>query len=224
MKKIVITGVTKGIGYSLAERFISLGHTIIGCGRTEQQILELKNKFDTPHNFTVMDISCPKEVRNWAETILSIYGNPDILINNAAIMNRIAPLWKITDEEFSDILDINVKGTVNTIRYFAPAMVKENKGVIINLSSGWGRSTSPNVAPYCGTKYAIEGLTKALAQELPSNMAAIPLSPGVVNTEMLRSCWGESASQHIDPEIWAITACKKILEFGPNDNGNSLSV
>ena len=64
-------------------------------------------------------------------------------------------------------MDVNVKGVANVIRAFVPAMVAKKRGVIVNLSSGWGRSTAAEVAPYCATKYAIEGLTLSLAQELP---------------------------------------------------------
>jgi len=62
-----------------------------------------------------------------------------------------------------------------------PAMVRRGQGVIVNFSSGWGRSTDAGVAPYCATKWAIEGLTQALAQELPPGMAAVPLNPGIIN-------------------------------------------
>ena len=73
-------------------------------------------------------------------------------------------------------------------------MVERGKGVIVNLSSGWGRSVSPEVAPYCATKWAIEGLTKALAEELPEGMAAVPLNPGVVDTDMLRQAYSDGAA------------------------------
>ena len=75
--------------------------------------------------------------------------------------------------------------------------------MIVNFSSGWGRSTSPEVAPYCATKYAIEGLTLALAQELPEGMCAVPLNPGIINTDMLQTAFGEGASAYPTPEKWA---------------------
>jgi len=105
-----------------------------------------------------------------------------------------------------------------------PAMVERKAGVIVNLSSGWGRGTSPEVAPYCASKYAIEGLTLALAQELPPGMAAVPLNPGVIDTAMLRQCWADGAASHPQPEAWAKVAAPFILRLGPKDNGRSLSV
>ena len=103
-------------------------------------------------------------------------------------------------------------------------MIERGSGVIVNFSSGWGRSTSPDVAPYCATKWAMEGLTQALAQELPQGMAAIPLNPGVINTDMLQSCFSSMASQYQDTEAWARKAVPFILKLSSADNGQSLSV
>jgi hypothetical protein len=101
---------------------------------------------------------------------------------------------------------------------------RAGKGVIVNMSSGWGRSVAPDVAPYCASKWAIEGLTKALAQELPDGMAAVPLNPGVIDTDMLRTCFQDGASSYPKADAWARTAGPFILGLGPKDNGRSLSV
>ena len=119
---------------------------------------------------------------------------------------------------------MNLRGVANVIRHFVPAMVARKKGVIVNLSSGWGRSTAPEVAPYCASKFAIEGLTQALAQELPAGMAAVALNPGVIDTDMLRSCWADGAASYPKAEAWAKTAAPFILQLGPKDNGRPLSV
>ena len=102
-------------------------------------------------------------------------------------------LWKVAADEFDRVVDVNIKGVANVIRAFVPAMIEREGGVIVNFSSGWGRSTAPEVAPYCATKWAIEGLTRALAQELPTGLAAVPLNPGIIDTEMLRSTFGGRA-------------------------------
>ena len=119
---------------------------------------------------------------------------PDLLINNAGTDEHPAPLWRVPAEKFNRVIGVNVIGVANVIRAFVPAMVAPRKGVIVNLSSGWGRSVSPEVAPYCASKWAIEGLTKALAEELPPGMAAVPLNPGVIDTDMLRQCWADGAA------------------------------
>ena len=148
---------------------------------------------------------------------------PRRLRDAAQPLNRNAPLWKIQAAEFSQVIDVNIKGVANVIRHFVPAMIARKSGVIVNFSSGWGRSTSPDVAPYCATKYAMEGLTLALAQELPAGMAAVPLNPGIINTEMLQSCFGGSADSYAEPREWAERAVPFLLTLGPKDNGRSLS-
>lgn len=223
-KKIVITGVTRGLGRALAEEFIRQGHTVIGCGRGAEGILDLRFAHAAPHDFSAVDVSAPVKVELWAERVTGIHGAPDLLINNAGVMNKLAPLWKITPEDFSRVIDVNVKGVANVIRAFVPGMIKAGRGVIVNFSSGWGRSVSPEVAPYCASKWAVEGLTRALAGELPGGMAAIPLNPGVIDTDMLRQCWADDAASSQKPDEWAKRAAAVILGFGPKDNGRPASV
>ncbi len=222
--KIIITGATRGLGRALTEEFIRLGHTIIGCGRGSEGVFDLRMKHGAPHNFDVVDVSNPTKVGMWGARVLGFGEVPDLVINNAGIMNTPAPLWKVPAEEFASLVGVNITGVANVIREFVPAMVAVKKGVIVNLSSGWGRSVSPEVAPYCASKWAIEGLTKALAEELPAGMAAVPLNPGVIDTDMLRQCWADDAGNYPKAEAWAKVAAPFILQLGAKDNGRSLTV
>ena len=171
-----------------------------------------------------MDVASDAQVAAWAKQFLAAHSPPDLLLNNAALINRNAPLWKVPAQEFSDVIDVNIKGTANVIRHFAPAMVERRRGVIVNFSSGWGRSTDAEVAPYCATKWAIEGLTQSLAQELPHGMAAVALNPGIINTDMLRSCFGGGAGSYPSPGEWAKITAPFLLKIGPSDNGSPLTV
>jgi NAD(P)-dependent dehydrogenase (short-subunit alcohol dehydrogenase family) len=222
-KIIVLTGTTKGLGRALVDRFVDSGQTVIGCGRSQGPIDELRSLYRAPHNFSTVDVSNDDSVGSWAQTVLAEYGPPDILINNAAIMNERAPLWEVGAEEFDRLTAININGVANVIRHFVPAMVQRAAGVIVNLSSGWGRATGPDVAPYCATKWAIEGLTQALAQELPEGMAAVPLNPGIINTEMLQICFGDSANSYGTADEWSHAAAELILSIGAKDNGRQLT-
>ncbi len=223
-KTVVITGASRGLGRALTEEMISLGHKVLGCARDQAVVNDLKTRHASPSDFYQVDVSSDDEVKSWASLMISLHGAPDVLINNAALINRNAELWEIDAEEFDQVVDVNIKGVANMIRHFVPTMVKERSGVIVNLSSGWGRSVSPEVAPYCATKWAIEGLTKALAEELPSAMAAVPLNPGVINTEMLQSCFGAGADEYPTAVEWASRAAPFILSLGPENNGQSLTV
>jgi NAD(P)-dependent dehydrogenase (short-subunit alcohol dehydrogenase family) len=184
----------------------------------------LQKQFGLPHNFSVVDVSADEPVAAWAKRILKSHGAPDLLLNNAGLINRNAKLWEIGADEFSRVIDVNIKGVANVIRHFVPAMVARRAGVIVNFSSGWGRSADAEVAPYCATKWAIEGLTLALAQELPPGLAAVPLNPGIINTDMLRSCFGDSASSYPTPREWAKIAVPFLLKLGASDNGRPLTV
>ena len=220
-KVIVLTGASRGLGRAMLEEFLNRGHTVAACARSK---VTADSKNANTKLFASLDVCNAAEVTAWAKSILAEVGAPNLLINNAALINRSAPLWDLTPEEFNPVIDVNIKGVFNLIRAFAPAMIQKNNGVIVNLSSGWGRSTSPEVAPYCATKWAIEGLTQSLAQELPSGMAAIPLNPGVIDTEMLRSCFGTGAGSYPKPAAWAKNAVPFLLSLSPAHNGQSLTV
>ena len=224
MVTVLITGATRGCGRAMVERFIESGHTVVGCGRSESQVVELRKQFGAPHRFDVVDVSDDRQVATWARSVIEAGLVPDLLLNNAGVMNEPAPLWDISAAKFDRLMQVNVCGVANVIRHFVPAMVERQQGVIVNFSSGWGRSTSPEVAPYCASKYAIEGLSLALAQELPRGMASIPLNPGIINTEMLQSCWSDGASRYPTPDRWSRAAVPFLLSLGPKDNGQSLGV
>ena len=194
MKKVVITGCSKGLGKALAEGFAGMGWKVAGCGRNASALEVLASRLGDPHLFLPFDVAIEGEVQVFAEKVLDAMGAPDLLVNNAALINRNATLWEVPAEEFSSLVDVNIKGVAAMIRHFVPAMIARGSGVIVNFSSGWGRSTSPEVAPYCASKWAMEGLSQALAQELPHRMACVALNPGIINTEMLQSCFGQGAA------------------------------
>lgn len=223
-RTVVLTGATRGLGRALALRLAGLGHTVIGCGRTRAQIEELRAELDTPHRFEVVNVGSAIQVETWAEKILESHGPPDLLLNNAGVINANALLWEVPVEEFGMIVDTNLKGPFHVIRYFLPGMVERGSGVVVNFSSGLGRSTDPEVAPYCATKWGIEGMTRALAQEMPRGLAAVALNPGVIHTGMLESTMGQSAKSYPGPEKWAERAAPFLLSLGPEHNGRSVAV
>ncbi|MEI7687695.1 MAG: SDR family oxidoreductase, partial [Planctomycetota bacterium] len=187
----------------MAAKFVELGHTVLGCGRSRDVVETLRRSHRPPHDFAAVDLAIESQVEPWAARLLSTHGAPDLLINNAGVINKNSPLWQVPAEEFDRVFDVNVKGVANVIRHFVPAMIAKKSGLVINFSSGWGRTVAKDVAPYCASKWAIEGLTMALAEELPRGMGAIPLNPGIIDTDMLRSCFGGTASRYPAPAKWA---------------------
>ena len=223
MNSIVLTGCTRGLGRAMVDFFATSGLIVHGCGTNRAAIEKLRVEHPTPHTFSVVDLTDDNAVARWADGVLK-NGATRFLINNAACIARNASLWDLEASEIDAVVDVNIKGTINTIRHFLPAMIDSGDGIIVNFSSGWGRSTSPDVAVYCASKFAIEGLTAALAQELPASLAAIALNPGVINTDMLTSCFGSGASSYPGPDEWIKLAGPFILGLKESDNGKSLSV
>jgi NAD(P)-dependent dehydrogenase (short-subunit alcohol dehydrogenase family) len=221
---VLITGVSRGLGRAMAVKFAELGHVVVGCGRSKQAIASLQKELGAPHRFSVVDVTREAQVSKWASEVIESVGAPHLLLNNAALINPVSPLWEIAGKDFDEVIDVNIKGVANVVRHFVPAMVKRKSGIIVNFSSGWGRDTDAGVAPYCATKWAIEGMTRALAQELPKGMAAIPLSPGIIDTDMLRSCFGNEAGNYPTAEVWVETAVSFLLGLKASDNGKPLTV
>ena len=220
---VMISGVSRGLGAALVDEIVAAGHRVAGGARDGGAMAALAERHGAPHRFTVCDVADEASVAAWAEEVFERLGAPDLLINNAGVINEEAPLWEVDEAEFARLLAVNVAGVQRVIRHVLPAMIETGHGVVVNLSSGWGRSVAPGVAPYCATKWAIEGMTRALAAELPDGLAAVPLNPGVIDTDMLREVWGEGAGGYRGAREWARAAAPFVLGLGPADNGRPLT-
>src|SRR5215472_14800287 len=130
-KTVLITGVSRGLGRAMADEFARQGHTVLGCGRSKHGLGQMAVNFGKPHDFQSVNVAADAEVKSWANRLLNTYGPPDLLLNNAGIINRNASLWKVSAQEFSDVIDVNIKGVANVIRHFVPAMVAARRGVIV---------------------------------------------------------------------------------------------
>ena len=208
----------------MALGFARRGHTVAGWDTRRGRRRRVGAIHGPPHTFDVVDVANDGEVKAWADAFLSRCGPPDLLINNQALINANAPLWEVPAGEFARVIDVNLKGVVNVIRHVLPSIIARGSAVVVNLSSGWGRTTSPDVAPYCATKWGIKGLTRTLAQDLPKGLAAVPLNPGIIDTDMLRSSFGPSASRFLTPDAWSEDAVPFLLSLGPQHNGKPLTV
>ena len=222
-KRIVVTGVSRGLGqpWSTASSPAATSCSAVPARRRRSPncASATRPRTASPWSTSTRD----DEVRAWAAEVLS-GGPPDLLVNNAATINRNAPLWKVPAEEFSRVIDVNIKGVVNVIRHFLPAMIERRSRRGRQLQLVVGAQGAAEVAPYCATKWAIEGLTRAMAAELPRGMAAVPVIPGIIDTAMLRSCFGADAANYPDPAAWAEKAVPFLLGLGPKDNGKPMEV
>ncbi|MDP0491523.1 MAG: SDR family oxidoreductase [Verrucomicrobiota bacterium JB023] len=211
-----ITGCSRGLGKAMADGLLERGWKVAGCARSP---------LESPlGHFQSLDVRQESAVKEFCQQAHQVTGAPDLLINNAALVNRPAALWEVPAEEFDAVIDVNLKGMANVIRHAVPLMIEKGSGIIVNLSSGWGRSVSAEVAPYCATKWGVEGLTKALAEDLPRGLGAVALNPGVIDTDMLRTCWAEGASGFPTAEEWKAAAIPFLESLSPRQNGASLTV
>ncbi len=222
-RKVMVTGASRGMGYAIAKKLASLGHTIIGCARREETVRQLSAEFGPSHNFQCVDVTDDDAVREWSKRLSAAGLVPQLLLNNAGTPGRSAQMWRLTAAEFEDVLRVNVLGVANVIRHFVPPMLRLDQAVIVNFSSGWGRDSAEKVSAYCASKWGVEGLTQVLAKELPPKIAAVSLHPGIVHTKMLEETFGASASQYPSPGEWAESAAPFLLNLGPSDNGKQLT-
>ncbi|PPD83045.1 hypothetical protein GOBAR_DD20033 [Gossypium barbadense] len=221
-KTVLITGVSKGLGRALAVELSKRGHTVIGCSRAQEKLNSLQSELSSPdrHLLLNVDVRSDNSVKELARVMMEKKFVPDII----GTINKNNRIWEVPVEEFDTVIDTNVKGIANVLRHFIPLMLPKSRGIIVNMSSGWGRSGAALVAPYCASKWAVEGLSRAVAKEMPDGFAVVALSPGVINTEMLQSCFGNSASGYQTPDAWSLKAATMILNLTAADNGASLTV
>jgi NAD(P)-dependent dehydrogenase (short-subunit alcohol dehydrogenase family) len=224
MKHLLLSGATRGLGRELALGFAKSGWAISGCGTSAHALDALTTDLGDPHFVGPCDVTDAAAVERFTDEAIQRHGPPDLLVANAAIINRPAPLWEIEPDDFASLTAVNLNGVHHLIRAALPAMIERGSGIVVALSSGWGRSTSPEVAPYCCSKWGIEGLMQALAQELPAGLAAMALNPGIINTDMLRTCFGGDAAGYPDAKTWAQQAVPYLQSLKPSQNGQALTV
>lgn len=217
MKQIAITGTSRGLGRALVEQWCQMGHRVHGGARTPAAELG----FTPSGTYRAVDVSQAESVEQWFQALPEV---PDLVVANAGVINTNAPLWEVPEEEFRSVLDANVTGVYLTLKSFMRRANGERPRVFVALSSTWGRTTSPEVAPYCASKWAVEGMIRSLAQEVPPWLSVVALNPGVINTDMLAQCFGSGASHYWNAQEWAREAAPRILSYGRNDNGASLSI
>jgi NAD(P)-dependent dehydrogenase (short-subunit alcohol dehydrogenase family) len=222
-KRVVITGCSRGLGRAMVTEFAAAGWTVAGCSRSTKSISSLRGAFPAPHFFHVANVADEEDVMNFCAELLERHGPPDLLLNNAALINHNNPIWEVSAREFNEVIDVNIKGTASMMRHLIQPMMQRGGGVIVNFSSGWGRVTAPEVAPYCATKFAVEGLSQAVAQETAGKVAVASLNPGIIDTDMLRSCWASDAGAYPTADQWARKAVPFLMKLGAKDNGKALT-
>lgn len=223
-KKIaLVTGATSGIGRASAITLAKMGFHIIATGRRADRLEELKSEmpegidflplvFDVRDRDTVMEIlgNLPK---NWK--------NVDVLLNNAGNAHGMDPIQSGNMDDWDAMIDINVKGLLYVSKAIIPGMCERKSGMIINIGSIAGKEVYPNGNVYCGSKHAVDAITKGMRIDLnPFGIRVVGIHPGLVETEfsLVRfkgdSARAETIYQGYEPLIAQDIA--DIIEFAVN--------
>lgn len=190
-KNIIVTGATRGIGREIALTLAQNGANIAMNYRNlnsevEDLINEIKS-FGVDALAIKCDVSITEEVDNFVKEVKSHYNTIDVLVNNAGI-TKDGLIIRMKEEDFDDVLDVNLKGTFNTTKSVSSIMVRQKYGKIINISSVVGIAGNAGQCNYAASKAGVIGFSKSVARELASrNINVNVVAPGYINTDMTKN-------------------------------------
>ncbi|MDU2489092.1 MAG: 3-oxoacyl-[acyl-carrier-protein] reductase [Clostridium celatum] len=190
-KNVIVTGATRGIGREIALTLAQNGANIAMNYRNlnsevEDLINEIKS-FGVNALAIKCDVSISEEVDKFVKEVKSHYNTIDILVNNAGI-TKDGLILRMKEEDFNDVLDVNLKGTFNTTKSVSSIMVRQKYGKIINISSVVGIAGNAGQCNYAASKAGVIGFSKSVARELASrNINVNVIAPGYINTDMTKN-------------------------------------
>lgn len=187
-KTALITGATAGIGYETALLLAKNNYKLIITGRRNERLTTIKTELESLSGQAVMALKF--DVRSRKETETALNGLPDewkkidVLVNNAGLAAGLAPINSADVDDWETMIDTNVKGLLFVSRIVTPWMIERKTGHIVNISSVAGKESYPNGSVYCGSKHAVQAISKAMRIELlPSGIKVTTIAPGAVETE-----------------------------------------
>jgi len=185
-KKILITGATGGIGRNLVKKYVELGGTVLATGTKDEKLEEIKKNFPRT-NVIKFDISNHSKIEEFVDNVALELGGLDVLVNNAG-MNMDNLSLRMKDEEWKNVIDINLSSTFLLSKYSIKKMLKNKFGRIVNITSIVGHTGNPGQSNYAASKAGIIGMTKSLAIEYAKkNITINCVSPGFIDTSMTKS-------------------------------------
>jgi len=199
----LVTGATRGIGRALADLLAREGARIAVSGRRPSAVEETVRALRARGAQAVGvagDVSRDEDARAMADAAFAAFDTLDVLVNNAAVLSPRARVADTPPGVWQEVLSVNVVGTANLIRRVLPRMEARGRGIIVNLSSAWGRCAEGMVAPYCASKFAVEALTQSVADESSKGVIVFALNPGVIRTDMLATAFDGDVAAYPPPE------------------------
>jgi NADP-dependent 3-hydroxy acid dehydrogenase YdfG len=187
-KLVLITGATSGIGKATAITFAQNNYDLILIARRIGRLDELKKELSDGYQADVLtldlDIRDGKAAQQMIASLPPRWQNIDVLVNNAGVALGLAPVYEGLFDDWDQVIDTNIKGLLYISRLVIPMMIKRGKGHVINIGSVAGREVYPGGNVYCATKFAVDGLTKAMRLDLLGHgIKVTQIAPGAVETE-----------------------------------------
>lgn len=181
-KTILVTGATAGFGAAFARRFIADGHRVIATGRRAERLTELAKELGDNLLPAALDVTAPKAVAGFLESLPESWKKIDVLVNNAGLALGLSPAWEADIEQWDTMIATNVSGLVHVTHAILPAMVARNDGIIINIGSAAGTYPYPSANVYGATKAFVEQFSLNLHADLiGKNIRVTSLEPGLVS-------------------------------------------
>jgi NADP-dependent 3-hydroxy acid dehydrogenase YdfG len=201
-KIALITGATSGIGKACALTLAKMGYDIIATGRRKERLDDLEKELDGKVRFLplVFDVRDRERVGEVLGNLPPDWSAVDVLINNAGNAHGMDPIQTGSLDDWDAMIDINVKGLLYVSKAIIPGMTERNAGIIINIGSIAGKEVYPNGNVYCGSKHAVDAITKGMRIDLnPFGIKVIGIHPGMVETEfsLVRFKGDESRAQSV---------------------------
>ena len=188
-KVALVTGAAQGIGYAIAERLAQAGASVVIADLHADAAEKAAESLRAQGNKSVAlqaDVTRREDVEAMVARTLERFGHIDILINNAGMTGRAAPLWELSDEDWTRVLTLNLTGVFTCCRAVMGPMREQRSGSIVNIASISGKEGNPNMIPYSVSKAGVIALTKALAKEVITEGIRVNcVAPGVIETPLL---------------------------------------
>jgi 2-dehydro-3-deoxy-L-rhamnonate dehydrogenase (NAD+) len=182
----IVTGAATGIGEAIARRLAAAGAAVAVADLDADGATSVADSLGGGSFSIECDVSKRDSVERAVERVLSRTGQIDILINNAGIAGRAAPIWEQTEEDWNRTIAINVTAVFHFCRLVTPHMLGRKYGRIVNVASIAGKEGNPNMVPYSASKAAVIALTKSLGKEVAtSGICVNAVSPAVIHTKIL---------------------------------------
>jgi NAD(P)-dependent dehydrogenase (short-subunit alcohol dehydrogenase family) len=183
----LVTGASKGLGLNLIKLLLSTGYRVVATSRNAAALEEGIHENKENLYSVSLDITSDEDVKSAIDKAIAHFGQIDVVVNNAGY-SLVGSMEEMTDAEFRSTIDVNLFGTINIIRHVMPYLRQQGSGHIINISSNAGYLGFANAASYNAAKFAVIGLTEALAQEVkPFGIKATVVAPGQFRTEFMNS-------------------------------------